>query len=90
MKARRAANLANIANGDQAGTMAFGYYEIMFGAVDAIARKVRGADVSARVRATELDPDEGQPALHDWCVPARPRHRRPLQAAVGQVLTGLP
>ena len=39
------ANMANIASGDQAGSMAFGAYEILFGAVDAIARKVAGADV---------------------------------------------
>jgi ABC-type sugar transport system substrate-binding protein len=39
------ANLTNIANGAQAGTMPFGYYEIMFGAVDAIARKKTGVDV---------------------------------------------
>jgi ribose transport system substrate-binding protein len=39
------ANLTNIANGDQAGTMAFAFYEIMFGAVDAIARKKAGAEV---------------------------------------------
>jgi ABC-type sugar transport system substrate-binding protein len=39
------ANLTNIANGDQAGTMAFAFYEIMFGAVDAIARKIAGAEV---------------------------------------------
>jgi len=38
-------NLANIANGAQAGSMAFAVYEIMFGAVDAIARKKAGADV---------------------------------------------
>jgi hypothetical protein len=38
-------NLTNIANGAQAGTMAFAYYEIMFGAVDAIARKKAGAEV---------------------------------------------
>jgi ribose transport system substrate-binding protein len=39
------ANLTNIANGDQAGTMAFAFYEIMFGAVDAIAREKAGVDV---------------------------------------------
>jgi ribose transport system substrate-binding protein len=39
------ANLANIASGAQAGTMPFAYYEIMFGAVDAIARKKAGAEV---------------------------------------------
>jgi ribose transport system substrate-binding protein len=39
------ANLTNIANGDQAGSMAFAFYEIMFGAVDAIARAKAGADV---------------------------------------------
>jgi ABC-type sugar transport system substrate-binding protein len=33
---------ANIANGDQAGTMAFAFYEIMFGAVDALARAEAG------------------------------------------------
>ena len=34
---------ANIASGVQAGTMAFAFYEIMFGAVDAIARAEAGA-----------------------------------------------
>jgi ribose transport system substrate-binding protein len=38
-------NLTNIANGDQAGSMAFAIYEILFGAVDAIARKKAGAEV---------------------------------------------
>ena len=38
------ANLANIASGDQAGGMAFAFYEIMSGVVDAIARKVAGAE----------------------------------------------
>jgi hypothetical protein len=33
---------ANIANGAQAGTMAFAFYEIMFGAVDALARAEAG------------------------------------------------
>ena len=39
------ANQANIASGDQAGSMAFAVYEIMFGAVDAIARDKAGVDV---------------------------------------------
>ena len=39
------ANLANIASGAQAGTMAFAFYEIMFGAVDAIARFHAGDEV---------------------------------------------
>jgi ribose transport system substrate-binding protein len=39
------ANLANIASGAQAGTMAFAFYEIMFGAVDAIAREKAGVEV---------------------------------------------
>jgi ribose transport system substrate-binding protein len=39
------ATLTNIENGDQAGTMAFAFYEIMFGAVDAIARAKAGDEV---------------------------------------------
>ncbi len=39
------ANLKNISTGEQAGSMAFAVYEIMFGAVDAIARKLAGVPV---------------------------------------------
>lgn len=41
------ANMANIASGDQAATMAFPFYEVMFGAVDAIARFHAGDEVIA-------------------------------------------
>jgi ribose transport system substrate-binding protein len=39
------ANLKNIASGVQKATMAFAFYEIMFGAVDAIARHIAGVPV---------------------------------------------
>jgi ABC-type sugar transport system substrate-binding protein len=39
------ANIKEIQTGEQAGTMAFGAYELLFGMVDAVARKITGVEV---------------------------------------------
>ena len=84
------ANLKNIATGDQAGSMAFAFYEIMFGAVDAIARQVRRRRRRSRAsrRRTGSCTKDNLPEL-DRVLPGRAGHPRQVQADVGQVLIGL-
>ena len=81
------ANLANIASGDQAGTMAFAFYEIMFGAVDAIARFHAGDEVIPGFMPPNWILDRRQSAELDRVLPARAGHRRAVHGAVGQGLT---
>ena len=79
---------ANIASGVQAGTMAFAFYEIMFGAVDAIARAEARSAPGARLHPAELDPHEGQHPERHRVLPGRAGRPGSVQGPVGQVLTG--